>query len=169
MKYRKSSSTLATVLGLLLCCQLVNAQASDDTALRDLTRKFLEAFQEKNVEKLVSLWNAKSPDLATFTAAMKQKFGEVGAIQLENSLIRQLTIEGDQAVIGITVDIRATDLKSGQPAAGFGRVNRTLRFVKEEGSWKLWRYGPTEDDLASSLMSAKTEQERLALLAPYLQ
>lgn len=172
MRYRKTNSILVTVLGLLLCCQPASSQTPDDaSALRDLTRSFVEAFQEKNVEKLVSLWSVKAPELPAFTAAMKQRFAEVGPIQMENVMLRRVSVEGEQAVVEITVDMRATDLKSGQPAAGFGRMNRTFRFVKEEGRWKLWRYLSPEDELASSLMSAKTEQERVVLLeaAPQLQ
>ncbi len=165
MQYRKSSSILVTVLGLLLCCPSVRAQASDDTSvLRDLTRTFFEASQEKNIDKLLTLWSPKAPELATFTATMKTKFAEAGPIELASLEIRRVTVEGEQAVVRVTVDMRATDIKSGKPAAGFGRGNRTLRFVREEGRWKLWRYGSTEEELASSLMAAKTEHDRVVLL-----
>lgn len=165
MRHPRSVSILVAVLTLLLCSQAAIAQTSDDASvLRDLTRNFFAAIQEKDIEKLLNLWSAKSPELAPFTATMKQKLAEVGAIQLESVEIRRVTVEDAQSVVRVTVDMRATDLKSGQPATGFGRVNRTLRFVKEEGRWKLWRYVSAEEDLASSLMSAKTEQDRLALL-----
>lgn len=165
MQHRKSGSIVVTVFGLLLCCQAVSAQAPDDTSvLRDLSRNFFEVSQEKNVEKLVALWSAKAPELAAFTTATKQKFAEVGPIQLASLEIRRVTVEGEQSVVRVTVDLRATDVKSGQPATGFGRANRSLRFVREDGQWKLWRYGSTEEELASSLMSAKTEQDRLVLL-----
>jgi tetratricopeptide (TPR) repeat protein len=132
--------------------------------LRDLARNFFETFQEKDLEKLVNLWSAKSPELATFTSSTKQRFAETGTIQLKNLDVRRVTVEGAESVVRVTVEMHATDLKSGQPATGFGQVNRSLRFVKEEGQWKLWRYGSTEEELASLLISTTTEKDRLALL-----
>ena len=165
MFHRRRQSPLITIFVFLLCCHAVRAQASDDTSvLRDLTRNFFESFQEKDVEKLRNLWSAKSPDLATFTATIKQKFAEVGTIQLKSLDIRRVTNEREESVVRVTVDIQATDLKSGQPATGFGRMNRTLRFIKEAGQWKLSRNGSTEEELALLLTSATTEKDRMALL-----
>ena len=162
MRYRKSGSILVAVVVLLLSS---GVRAQDDTAvLRDLARNFFKAFQEKDVEQLLKLWSAKSPELATFTASTKQRFADTGAIQMKSFDVRRLAVEGAESVVRVTAELHATDLKSGQSAIGFGRVNRTLRFVKEEGQWKLWRYGSTEEELASMLVSATTEKDRLALL-----
>jgi tetratricopeptide (TPR) repeat protein len=164
MRYRKSGSILGAVVVLLLC-SAVRAQVSDETSvLRDLARNFFETFQEKDLEKLVNLWSAKSPELSTFTSSTKQRFAETGTIQLKDLDVRRVTVEGAESVVRVTVEMHATDLKSGQPATGFGQVNRSLRFVKEEGQWKLWRYGSTEEELASLLISTTTEKDRLALL-----
>lgn len=165
MPNRQSYSVLVAVLVLLLCADAVRAQASNDNSvLRDLTRNFFSALQEKDLEKLLDLWSAKSPELATFTAGVKQQLAGVGAVQLKSLDIRRVTVEGAESVVRVTVDMHATDLKSGQPATGFGRVNRTLRFIQEEGRWKLWRDGSTEEELASLLTSAPTEKDRMNLL-----
>jgi CHAT domain-containing protein/uncharacterized protein HemY len=164
MRHRKNGSILVPLL-IVLLCSVIRAQVSDDTSmLRDLTRNFFEATQGKDLEKLLNLWSAKSPELATFTKSMKQKFAEIGPVQLKNLEVRRVSVEGAESVVRVTVDLDATDLKTGKPAAGFGRVNRTLRFIKEEGRWKLWGYESTEEELALSLMSATTEKDRLTLL-----
>ncbi|HEX6731581.1 MAG TPA: hypothetical protein VF074_16265, partial [Pyrinomonadaceae bacterium] len=101
MFHQKSASVLVTIFVLLLCCH-VRAQVPDDTsALRDLTRNFFETFQEKDAEKLRNLWSAKSPDLATFTATMKQKFAEVGTVQLKSLDIRRVTSERDESTVRV--------------------------------------------------------------------
>ena len=166
MQHRKSSSTFVVALFVfLLCSPAVRAQApDDDSVLRDLTRNFFEALREKDFEKLQSFWSAKSPEVATFIADVKKKFAEVGPIQLKSLDITRVTVEGAESAVRVTVDSHATDLKSGQPATGFGRVNRTLRFTKEEGRWKLSKYGSTEDELAAALISATTEKDRMVLL-----
>ncbi len=164
MRYRKSGSGLIAVLALLLCFEAVKAQSSDETSVRDLTRSFFTAYQEKDLEKVVGLWSAKSTDLTPFTASMKQRFAEVGTVELKSLEIRRVTVEGIESAVRVTVDIHAVDLKTGQPAAGYGKGNRTLRFVKEEDRWKLWRYASTEDELVSALISATSEKDRTALL-----
>ena len=165
MVHRKSCSILVVVLVFLVCSPVVKAQApDDDSVLRELTRNFFEGFQEKNVEKVVSLWSAKSPELANFTAELKKLFARVDAIQLKSLEVRRVTVQSAESEVRVTVDSQSTELKTGQPAAGFGRANRTLRFMKEEGRWKLWKYTSTEDELAAALLSAATEQDRLALL-----
>jgi hypothetical protein len=87
--------------------------------LRDLARNFFETFQENDLEKLVNLWSAKSPELATFTSSTKQRFAETGTIQLKNLDVRRVTVEGAESVVRVTVEMHATDLKSGQPATGW--------------------------------------------------
>ena len=71
MPYQKSSSVVVG-LDLLLGADAVRAEASDDNSvLRDLTRNFFGASQEKDLEKLLSL-RAKSPELATFTTTVNR-------------------------------------------------------------------------------------------------
>jgi len=164
MRYRKSGFALVAAVVCLLC-GVSRAQAPDENStLRDLTRNFFAAFQEKNVEKLLALWSAKSPEVTPFSASVKQRFAEVGPVELKSLDFRRVTVEPAESVVRVTADMQATDVKSGKPATGFGRVNRTLRFVKEDGRWKLWRFESTEDELVSSLMSAKTETDRTTLL-----
>ena len=165
MVHRKSGSILIAVLVFLVCSPANKAQApDDDSVLRDLTRNFFEAVQGKDLEKVAGMWSPKSPEVATFTADLKKKFAEVRDIHLKSLDVRRVTVEGIESVVRVTVDSQAMDLKTGQSATGFGRVNRTLRFMKEEGQWKLWSYGSTEDQLAASLLAATTEKGRLALL-----
>ena len=52
------------------------------------------------------------------------------------------------------------DVKEGKPAEGFGRMNRALDFVKEEGRWTVWREAAEEEDLAAALV-AQTEDIHL--------
>src|SRR5687767_14593627 len=125
MRYRKSGLALVAAVVCLLGA-VGSAQVSDENAaLRELTRNFFAAFQEKDLEKLLVLWSAKSPELAPFSASVKQKFAEVGKVELKSLDFRRVTVEGAESVVRVTVDLQAIDAKSGQTASGFGRVNRT--------------------------------------------
>ena len=62
-------------------------------------------------------------------------------------------------------ELSAVEAKTGQPATGFGRRQRRMECVKEEGVWRVWREGDAFDDLAAALTAANTKDERSALLA----
>lgn len=162
-------STIALIFGLSLWLvpgvDVVNSQSPDDESLlRAATRKFLEASQQKDIDGALSLWSAKSPDLPAFAAAVKQTFAEVGSIELKSVDIKVISVDATKATVRAIVEMHATNLKSGKPAAGFGRGHRTFQFVKEDGQWKLWSYARSEELLAQSLLSAKTGAEQTALL-----
>ena len=125
-------------VGLLACSELASAQQSDDVAVvTNLTRRFFEATQRKDIDVVLNLWSAKAPDLPAFTEAMRKMFAEVGSIELKSLEIRRVTEDGTQLIVRVIVEMNAADLKSAKPASDFGRRNRTLRFVKEDGRWKL--------------------------------
>ena len=60
-------------------------------------------------------------------------------------------------------EMAAVDAKTGAPAPGFGRMNRTLQFVKEGVDWRISAYVISEEELARALIAAKTEQDRRTL------
>jgi hypothetical protein len=88
----------------------------------------------------------------------------VGNIELKSLTHGNVGIDGDKATLGVVVEVSAADAKTGKPAEGFGRVNRTLSMVKESGAWKVWCYLSSEEDLAARMGAAKTDEERKALL-----
>jgi CHAT domain-containing protein/uncharacterized protein HemY len=163
LKYRLQSIVVLAI-GLFVCSNLASAQQSDDIVVSNLTRSFFEATQRKDIDGLLKLWSAKAPDLQGFTAATRKTFSDVGSIELKSLEIRRITVEGAQSNVRVTVEMNATELKSGKPAPDFGRRNRTLHFVKEDGQWKLWQYASTEEEFAHTLLAAKTENDQIALL-----
>ena len=167
MRNRENTYLLVLLLmvGLVVCATPSQAQQLDDTSqLRDTTRNFFEASQRKDIDALVMLWSSKSPELEAFTALMRQTFSAVGNVELKSFEIRRVTVEPTESIVRVAVELNATDLKSGQPATSFGRMNRTLRFVKEDGRWKVWRYKTSEEEFARALLSAKTSSDQTALL-----
>jgi CHAT domain-containing protein/Tfp pilus assembly protein PilF len=152
-------------LCLVLCEPRAYAQTADETALlRAAAQSFFTAYQRKEVEGLLELWSAKSPELAAFAAEVRQTFPLLARVALKSVTVRRVTAEGTQAFVRVAVEMHADVLETGRPAAGFGKLNRTLRFVKEDGRWKLWAYAASENELAQALVSAKSEGEQAALL-----
>lgn len=77
----------------------------------------------------------------------------------------KLTLDAEKASLRVVVESSAVDVKTGKPASGFGKQNRTLHFIKEEGVWKVSRFVSSEEELAAVIATLKTVEERKALLA----
>jgi CHAT domain-containing protein/Tfp pilus assembly protein PilF len=149
----KDSPILILVLVFVFCTNITLAQSTDDASpVRSVVRSFFEAYQRKDVDGLTALWSAKSPDLAAFTEEARKTFSAAGSPELKDLEITHLIVEGSSA----TVKLRFTESK---------RLNRTLRLVKEDGSWKVWQYEPTERELATKLLAAKTESDQKKVLS----
>ena len=141
------------------------AQAhTDDAELRHLVDQYFAAYAKKDLEGWRRLWSAKSPELASRQKAVEQLFADHEKIAVRSLTVRQVSAEGEKADLRVAVEMSAIEAKTGQPAAGWGKMNRALHCVKEEGSWKIWREVAAEEDLAIALAAAKTDEERLALL-----
>jgi CHAT domain-containing protein/Tfp pilus assembly protein PilF len=138
-------------------------QTTDETALHKLTEKFFAAFQKQDIDALMSLWSEKSPDHATSKLNFQLSFA-ANKIEIKSTTLGKLTLDGDKAILQVLMDSEAIDIKTGKPASGFGKLNRTLHFIKESGVWKVWRYISPEEELASTIAAAKTEEEGKTLL-----
>ena len=139
---------------------------ADEAALRSLTSQYFAAYAKKDLEQLMRLWSAKSPEAATRKQELQKLFAAYDAVEVQNLTISKIIVEGKKARVRVALETRAIETKTGQPArAGFGKMNRVLQYINEEGAWKLWNEGSAEEGLARALVEAKTDQERVRLLA----
>jgi tetratricopeptide (TPR) repeat protein len=111
----------------------------------------------------MALWSEKSADYAVSRKSFQESFA-ANRIDIKSTTVGRLTLDGDHASLRLVVDSSAVKVRTGKPASGFGRLNRTLHFVKESGSWKVLRYVSSEEELAAALATAKSGEERKALL-----
>jgi CHAT domain-containing protein/Tfp pilus assembly protein PilF/ketosteroid isomerase-like protein len=145
---------LALVFVLQFCTNVTLAQSPDEeSSVRSVVTSFFAAYQKKDVDGLTALWSPKAPELAAFTTDVKKTFSEAGGAEVKNFEIRRLAVEGTAATVRMKVEST-----SGQA------LNRTLRLVKEDGQWKVWQYEPSERELATKLVAAKTDGDQKALL-----
>jgi CHAT domain-containing protein len=165
VRARVVSASLRLAVSLVVCAPMLWAQSADDSArLNALTDKFFSAFQQKDMSGMLKLWSARAPALEAFTAQSQQTFAAVERIELKSINVRAVEVDGAKATVRVMVEINALDAKTGKSVPGFGQVNRTLRFVKEDEGWKVWQYASSEEELASALVAAKTQEERKGLL-----
>src|SRR5262249_35485429 len=98
-------------------------------------------------------------------ARLEERFEDNDKIEVKNLTVRKLTVDGNQASARIEVEISAVDTKTSKPAQGFGRMNRVMRLVRENGAWMIWREVAAEQELAEKLAAANSDEGRSALLA----
>jgi CHAT domain-containing protein/Tfp pilus assembly protein PilF len=137
-------------------------QAADEAALRSLTENFFAAYAKQDLDALMALWSDKSPDFAASKQSLQQSFA-ANRIEIKATTMGKLNVDGDKANLRVLVDSSAVDIKTNEPAKGFGRLNRSLHFVKEGGVWKVARYVSSEEELTMALAAAKSDEERNSL------
>jgi tetratricopeptide (TPR) repeat protein len=157
---------LAVAVTLCLSLSIATSaygQTADEAALRSLTEKFFAAYAKQDLDALMALWSDKSPDYASSKQSLQQSFA-ANRIEVKATTMGSLTVDGDKASLRVVVDSSAVEAKTGNPASGFGRLNRILHFVRENAVWKVWRYVSSEEELAAAIAAAKTDEERKTLL-----
>jgi len=135
----------------------------DEALLRAAVSQYFESFAKKDLDGLLKCWSVGAPDLAARKQELQQEFAANDGIEVR-SLAIQLTIEGEKATAQVTVEMTANDVKTGGASNAFGQMNRTLRYAKDAGDWKITHEASAEEELAVVLIAAKTDQERNVLL-----
>ena len=138
------------------------SQSSLDTDVRAVVEQYFARYATKDLDGLLSLWSAKSPDYAAVKKDLERQFAAED-YRLSAPSISRIKVEGEQASLRATVKLTTTDLKTNKQRERQIRSNFAL--VREDGRWKVWRFVPAENDLAEMLVKAKTEEERSGLLA----
>jgi CHAT domain-containing protein/Tfp pilus assembly protein PilF len=149
----RKKGIFSLVACLILCVTAPSrGQATDEAALRALTSKFFAAYQSKSLREIISMWSESSPDLDAARQEFQKSFAADGKTELKNLTFRKIAIEGMKAVVRVSVEMNSR------------KVERTLRFIKEGEEWRVRSYWPSEQDIALALISAKSDDERKALL-----
>ena len=142
-----------------------SAQSSDEAALRALVDKFYLTFQKKDLDGLMSLWCEQCPERAPARRGLRRTFVADERIEVGGLDVRGVELKGEQASARVSVEVREFEAATGKPVKGFGRLENTFDFRKSAGAWKIWRYAPSEDELAVALVATEKVEERAALLA----
>lgn len=161
------------VIALCLCAIAPAQQASttapvsseDQAALRRLAADFFAVYAKEDLDGLLRLWSAKSPEFPVFKQRVQQQFATWEKVTVKDVEVRQVKADSARAKLRVELEMSAVDAKTGMPAAGLGKLLRALECVQEEGVWRVWREASAYDVLAAALGEAKTDEARQALLA----
>jgi CHAT domain-containing protein len=141
-----------------------NQKSSDETALLTLAEAFFGAWAAKDLDGFLRLWSKRAPDLEAQKKSASELFANCEKIVLRSLALRRVRVEGDRACVRVAADARVIEAKTGGERAGYGQMLRTLECVKEPDGWKVLAELSTYDELANALLSAKTDEERAAVL-----
>jgi CHAT domain-containing protein/TolA-binding protein len=159
-------------VGLILlfaaCVPLATrAQTADEAAIQKVVLDGYRAYATRDAAALFSLFSERSPYLPEFKLYFRQEFSRNEKTKIESAdvrLLRKIEFEGEKATARVYAEIRATYTDTGRPAEGFGDTDHILRFVKEDGVWKLWQFVDTAEELIPDLLAAKTDEEVAAII-----
>jgi len=138
--------------------------STDEAALRALTEAFFRAWAAKDLEGFLRFWNVKSPEFEARRKRTQELFADSARIEVSDLSFRQFKMDVEKASVRVEVNVTVIDIKTNKEKDGYGKMQRTLVCVKESGNWKVERELSTLDELAESVVAAKTEQERSAVL-----
>lgn len=166
LKLRCLHASLSLMVVLVVCASAISLpQSTDESAVRALVDRFFAAYQKEDLSGIESLLSAGSPDLAATKQRIQKTFTDTEQLEIKGLTIRKLTVEGTKRTARVNLEISAIDRKTKAAAAGFGKMDLTLRAIQEDGVWKVWQFLPSGDDFAIALVAAKTDDERKSLLA----
>ena len=138
------------------------SQSSMETDVRAVVEQYFARYAAKDLDGLLSLWSAKSPDYAALKKDLERQFAAED-YRLSAPSISRIKVEGEQASVRATVNLTTTDLKTNKQRER--EIMHNFALVREDARWKVWRFVLAEKDLGEALVNAKTEEERSGLLA----
>ena len=140
------------------------AQADVEAVLRPLAGEFFGRYAGEDLEAFMTLWSAESPEREARRRAAEKFFAAAASVEAVSVAVWRVAVEGGTAKVWVDAELRATDA-AGKPANTPGG-RRVLHFVREkDGVWRVWREESAREELAASLVEAKDDAARDALLA----
>jgi CHAT domain-containing protein/Tfp pilus assembly protein PilF len=140
------------------------AQSNDAASIRLRIGRLFDLYQQKDLDKLISFWSEKSPFLSENKKALQRDFAAFEKIIIKGFDIRKTQTEGDKATLQVVAELALTRAHLVKPVEHIEKKNRTIHLVKEQGVWNIWSFVTSEEELATAIMAAKTEEERKALI-----
>ncbi len=140
------------------------AQSNDADPIRLLVGRLFESYQQKDLDKLISLWSEESTYLAENKKNLQGEFFAYDKLKVKSFDIRQTKIDGDKATLRVVAEMALTRAKMLKPTETLAKKNWTIELVGEGGIWKIWKFIASEEKLAAEIIAANTEEDRKVLM-----
>lgn len=162
---KRSLRALFVITCLLLWLPVkAGAQNDDQAAVRRVVEQLFAALQREDLAGVMALWSEKSPDLNATRDATQQTFANYRSTEVKSLNFNKITIEADTAIVQAVAEMTLLKEQAGSAPTTI-QARRKIQLVRENGSWKIWKFAPAEAELAAALSATKTLEEATALLA----
>ena len=144
----------------------VRPSAADEESLRTLTAQYGRALTEGDVDSVRKFWNPESPNLAAQLRTYKNVF-TYARLEFSSPEVTRLEINGDKAVSQLTVNERRFDKKTDAVLLTFDPLRgacRSFEWIRTSNGWQIEREFLVQDEIATRLEAARTDQERDEIL-----
>src|SRR6185436_4194272 len=111
--------------------------ASSETAVRGMVTKYFALYAGKDLDGLMSMWSASSPNREAHKKSASELFASSKEITLKSLTVRGLSVEGDKARVRVEADVQVIEAKTGKEKEGYGKLLRTLEWAHETAGWKV--------------------------------
>ncbi len=132
-------------------------QSPAEAAVSRVVEKYFALYDSKDLDGLMRLWSAKTPELAGKRIAIASQLKTFDS-GLTGLTVSRLKVEGELATLRAAVQIK----RNGQTV--LERQTNNFQLVREGEEWKLWELTPAVNDLAAALGKARSEEEQEHLL-----
>ena len=144
----------------------MRVSAAEEESLRTLTAEYGRALVAGDLDAIRKFWNPQSSNLPAQFRSYKNVFAHA-RLEFISPEVTRLEITGDKAVSHLTVDERRLDKKTDAVLPMFDPLRgacRSFEWIRTNSGWRLEREFLVQDELASKLEAARSDQERDEIL-----
>jgi len=142
----------------------LSAKSADENALRELANDFFTTLQLPSAQDPLSRVSSRSPNFPEIRQMIEQGKSSHEQTEVHVRQIGLVEINGTEATVQVSLEITPKTRDSSAEHATSWYAERLVHCVQEQGTWKIWRIGPTALELAIMLAAKPTEKGREELL-----
>ncbi|MDT7781570.1 MAG: hypothetical protein QOC99_4082 [Acidobacteriota bacterium] len=147
---------------LVLWPQPVGAQTTDEASVRAVAEQYILAFQHWDLAAMAALSVSREKNYAVLMNEFSDQFSGGGRPVVKEARVVWVRVAGAQASARILIDL--IDPRTGRSVDQYDRM-LNLNLVKGGDGWRIQSVIGCANELASAIIAARTDEERLAMIA----
>ena len=136
-------------------------QFEPDSTLRNLANDYFVGYSRKDLKGMMALWSTQSPDRDVRRRQLHDWFASANLLAVSDLSLTYTETSLTRAKLLLTFRVKA----SNEPAPEPRQMILSLTCVREDTAWKIWAESDEFENLAMTLINAKSETERSMLLS----
>ena len=161
MQYR----TITAAIALCFWPAPIAAQQPDEAGVHLLVQKLRAAYGAKDLDAILALWSAQSPQRAAARESAQKMLGSSQAIDIRESATHPPEIAGDRGRLYLDREIAAAPQATKTSASK--KESLVLECIREQGDWRISKETPAAEDLSELLAKTSAEKDQADLLAAF--